>query len=49
MGLGRICDSELRSAVTHILFQGLSGKPGFINDPTVVESNNTIILAHCLS
>jgi len=48
MGLGGICESDLQSAMTHILFQGLSGKPGFISDPTVDESNNTIILAHCL-
>jgi hypothetical protein len=48
MGLGGICESDLPSAMTHILFQGLSGRPGFISDPTVDESNNTIILAHCL-
>jgi L-arabinose isomerase len=48
MGLGGICESDLQSAMTHILFQGLSGRPGFISDPTVDESNNTIILAHCL-
>lgn len=48
MGLGGICESDLRSAMTHILFQGLVGKPGFISDPTVDTSNNTIILAHCL-
>ena len=48
MGLGGICESDLRSAMTHILFQGLSGKPGFISDPTVDESSNSIILAHCL-
>jgi len=48
MGLGGICESDLRSAMTHILFQGLSGKPGFISDPTVDESKNEIILAHCL-
>lgn len=48
MGLGGICESDLRSAMTHILFQGLAGKPGFISDPTVDESNNSIILAHCL-
>jgi L-fucose isomerase-like protein len=48
MGLGGICESDLQSAVTHILFQGLAGKPGFISDPTVDESNNSIILAHCL-
>ena len=48
MGLGGICESDLRSAMTHIILQGLTGKPGFISDPTVDESNNSIILAHCL-
>jgi hypothetical protein len=48
MGLGGICESDLQSAMTHIIFQGLSGKPGFISDPTVDESNKSIILAHCL-
>jgi hypothetical protein len=48
MGLGGICESDLQCAMTHIIFQGLSGKPGFISDPTVDEHNNTIILAHCL-
>ena len=48
MGLGGICESDLQSAMTHIIFQGLVGRPGFISDPTVDESNNSIILAHCL-
>ena len=48
MGLGGICESDLRSAMTHIIFQGLTGKPGFISDPTVDESRNSVILAHCL-
>ena len=48
MGLGGICESDLRSAMTHIIFQGLVGRPGFISDPTIDESNNSIILAHCL-
>ena len=48
MGLGGICESDLQSAMTHILFQGLVGKPGFISDPTIDESNNAAILAHCL-
>jgi len=47
-GLGGICESDLRCAMTHILLQGLSGKPGFISDPTVDESKDSIILAHCL-
>ena len=48
LGLGGICESDLRCAMTHILLQGLTGKPGFISDPTVDESSNGIILAHCM-
>jgi hypothetical protein len=48
MGLGGICESDLPSAMSHILVQGLSGKPGFISDPTMDESVKGIILAHCL-
>ncbi len=48
MGLGGICESDLQSAMTYILFQGLTGRPGFISDPTVDESRNSIILAHCM-
>jgi len=32
--------------MTHILFQGLSGRPGFISDPTM--DGDIAILAHCL-
>ena len=48
MGLGGICESDLRSTMTHIIFQGLVGRPGFVSDPTVDESKGSIILAHCL-
>jgi L-fucose isomerase-like protein len=48
LGLGGICESDLRSAMTHIIFQGLAGKPGFISDPTMDESIGGIILAHCM-
>ncbi len=48
MGLGGICESDLRCAMTHILLQGLTGKPAFVSDPTVDESTNSIILAHCM-
>jgi len=48
MGFGGICESDLQSAVTHILYQGLVARPGFISDPTIDESSNSIILAHCL-
>ncbi len=48
MGLGGICESDLSCALTHVLLQGLTGKPGFISDPTMDESVKGIILAHCL-
>ena len=48
MGLGGICESDLNSAMTHIVLQGLVGRPGFISDPTMDESKDAIILAHCL-
>ncbi|MFC1726748.1 hypothetical protein ACFL4T_14085 [candidate division KSB1 bacterium] len=48
MGLGGICESDLRCAMTHLVLQGLEGKPGFISDPTVDESDKSIILAHCM-
>ena len=47
-GLGGTCESDLRCAMTHIVMQGLVGRPGFISDPTVDESTKSIILAHCL-
>jgi L-arabinose isomerase len=47
-GLAGICESDLQSALTFIMLQSLTGKPGFISDPTVDESTESIILAHCL-
>ncbi len=46
MGLAGICESDLQSALTFIIYQGLVGRPGFISDPTMDGEN--IILAHCL-
>jgi len=48
MGWAGICESDLRSAMTFMIFQGLTGRPGFISDPTMDEATNSIILAHCL-
>jgi hypothetical protein len=48
LGFGGICESDLGCAMTHILFQGLVGRPSFVSDPTVDSSTGSIILAHCL-
>jgi len=48
LGLAGICESDLQACMTFILLQSISGKPGFVNDPTVDVSRNAIILAHCV-
>ncbi len=48
LGLGGVCESDLSCALTHVLLQGLTGRPGFVSDPTMDESVKGIILAHCL-
>ena len=48
IGLGGMCESDLPSSMTQILLQGLSGKPGFVTDPTMDVSKGGIILAHCM-
>ncbi len=41
MGLGGICQSDLPCAMTHIIFQGLVGRPGFVNNPGFDYSTNS--------
>ncbi|MCX7824181.1 MAG: hypothetical protein N2689_01305 [Verrucomicrobiae bacterium] len=49
MGLGGICEADLKSTMTHLIFTYLVDKPGFVTDPCFDYSNNTIIHAHCVS
>jgi len=48
VGLGGICQSDLPCAMIHILFQGLTGRPSFVCNPTFDFSTNSAILIHCL-
>jgi len=48
LGLGGICQSDLPCAMTHILFQGLSGRPGFVCNPGFDYATNSAIMIHCL-
>jgi L-fucose isomerase-like protein len=49
VGLGGICEADLKSSMTHLIFNYLVGRPGFVTDPCFDYSNNTIIHAHCVS
>lgn len=48
MGFGGICQSDLPCAMIHILFQGLTGKPSFVCNPTFDYATNSVVLIHCL-
>jgi hypothetical protein len=48
MGLGGVCQSDLPCVMTHIVFQGLTGRPGFVCNPTFDFSRDAATLIHCL-
>jgi hypothetical protein len=48
LGLGGICQSDLPCVMTHVLFQGLTGRPGFVCNPTFDFSTDAATLIHCL-
>ncbi len=48
-GLGGVCEADLKSTVTHLIFSNLVGRPGFVTDPVFDFSNDTIIHAHCVA
>jgi len=49
MGIPGICEADLKSTMTALMFQYLVNKPGFVTDPVIDLSNDTIIHAHCVS
>jgi len=48
-GLGGICEADLKSTMTHLIFTYLVGRPGFVTDPVFDLSNDTITHAHCVA
>jgi L-fucose isomerase-like protein len=48
-GLGGVCEADLKSTMTHLIFSNLVGRPGFVTDPVFDLSNDTIIHAHCVA
>lgn len=49
MGLAGVCEADLKSTMTQLMFQYLVGKPGFVTDPVFDLSNSTIVHAHCVA
>ncbi len=49
IGLGGICEADLKSTMTHLVFNFLVGKPGFVTDPCFDYATSTILHAHCVA
>ncbi|MCX8109544.1 MAG: hypothetical protein N3G20_12160, partial [Verrucomicrobiae bacterium] len=44
-----VCEADLKSTMTQLIFTYLVGKPGFVTDPVFDVATNTIIHAHCVA
>jgi L-fucose isomerase-like protein len=49
MGMAGVCEADLKSTMTQLIFTYLAGVPGFVTDPVFDYSNSTIIHAHCVA
>lgn len=49
MGLIGVCEADLPSTLTQIIYQHMEGVPGFVTDPIFDTSNDTVIHAHCVA
>jgi hypothetical protein len=49
LGLVGGCEADQMSALTMSVMTTLTGRPGFISDPVIDTSRNSIIYAHCVA
>lgn len=49
VGLTGVCEGDVDSTLTQIIFNYAFGVPGFVSDPVVDTASNTVIHAHCVS
>jgi L-fucose isomerase-like protein len=47
--LAGVCEADLKSTMTQLIFTYLVGRTGFVTDPMFDLSNDTIIHAHCVA
>ncbi len=47
--LAGVCEADLKSTMTQLIFTYLVGRTGFVTDPMFDFSNSTIIHAHCVA
>lgn len=44
-----VCEADLKSTLTQLIFQHLVGRPGFVTDPLFDYATSAIIHAHCVA
>ncbi len=49
LGLVGVCEGDVDSTLTQLLFTYAFGIPGYVSDPVIDTSNNTVIHAHCVA
>ena len=49
LGLVGVCEGDLDSTLTQLIFTYAFGIPGYVSDPVIDTSSNTVIHAHCVS
>ncbi len=49
VGLVGVCEADLPSTLTQIIYQHMEGVPGFVTDPVIDTSSDTLIHAHCVA
>ena len=49
LGLVGVCEGDLPSTMTQVIFQHMQGVPGFVTDPIFDVASNTLVHAHCVS
>ncbi|MEA3400517.1 MAG: hypothetical protein U9R79_04660 [Armatimonadota bacterium] len=48
-GLVGVCEADLAATLTQMLVGYLADRPGFVSDPVIDTSTNTIIHSHCVA
>ncbi len=49
LGLVGVCEGDMDSTLTQLIFTYLFGVPGYVSDPVIDTSTNTVIHAHCVA
>jgi hypothetical protein len=49
LGLVGVCEGDMDSTLTQLMFTYAFGVPGYVSDPVIDTSTNTVIHAHCVA